>query len=380
MLKIIDRYIGKQVFSSTLIAVVVLTLVLVLGNLFKEIFELLVDKNLPLDSVLKFVAYILPFSLIFTIPWGFLTAVLLVFGRMSADNEMISMRVAGLSMSRICRPVFILAFALAGLSLWINTRVAPRAQGEMKRALVKMVKNDPLALFEADKVVADFSPNIVYAKRKNGEILEGLEIIQLDPKGREVAQYMRADEAEMAYNAATENIELTMKGHRAITPVMIPDPDYPDDPKKAHPEMNQAQHVDLMHLNLSLEGLNQSANEEKVSTVPTPALSEKLHGDNHFDAKRRCEIRTEIHKRYSFSMACITFALIAIPLGVTAQRRETSIGFALSLVIAIIYFLFIIIADTYSDTPGAFPYLLMWIPNVFFIGLGSILFWRLSRK
>ena len=89
-LNIIDRYLGRQVVTGTLMGVAVLSLVFVFGNLFKEVFELLVDKNLPVESVLKFMAYILPFSLAFTIPWGFLTAVLLVFGRLSADNELVS--------------------------------------------------------------------------------------------------------------------------------------------------------------------------------------------------------------------------------------------------------------------------------------------------
>jgi lipopolysaccharide export LptBFGC system permease protein LptF len=49
-------------------------------------------------------------------------------------------------------------------------------------------------------------------------------------------------------------------------------------------------------------------------------------------------------------------------------------------VIAIVYFLFIIVADTFRDKPSAMPHLLMWLPNIIFIGLGLILFLRLSRK
>ena len=41
----------------------------------------------PLELIISFIAYILPFSLTFTIPWGFLTAVLLVFGKMSAEHD-----------------------------------------------------------------------------------------------------------------------------------------------------------------------------------------------------------------------------------------------------------------------------------------------------
>lgn len=89
-------------------------------------------------------------------------------------------------------------------------------------------------------------------------------------------------------------------------------------------------------------------------------------------------IKTEINKRYSFSLACFTFALIGIPLGVTAQRRETSVGFAISMVIAVVYFLFIIIADTMKDKPAA--QYLMWLPNIVFMSFGLWLFLRLCKR
>ena len=59
----------------------------------------------------------------------------------------------------------------------------------------------------------------------------------------------------------------------------------------------------------------------------------------------------ELHKRFAASLACIAFALIAVPLGITAHRKETSVGFALSLVIAFTYFFFIIMAEITEETP-----------------------------
>ena len=81
-MRISDRYIGKQVLMGTLYAVMVLGVVLVLGNLFKKIQPLLVDQKAPLELVMRFVINVLPLSLMYTVPWGFLSAVLLVFGRL----------------------------------------------------------------------------------------------------------------------------------------------------------------------------------------------------------------------------------------------------------------------------------------------------------
>ena len=121
-MRLIDRYVGTQVLGTSLFAIAILSVVLVLGNVFKQLLELLVNRNAPLDLILSFVAYILPFSLTFTIPWGFLTAVLLVFGKMSAENELIALKSCGVSIPRLCVPVLVLAvvcpWACACGSMW----------------------------------------------------------------------------------------------------------------------------------------------------------------------------------------------------------------------------------------------------------------------
>ena len=142
-MKLIDRYVGWQVLLTSTIAVAVLSVVLVLGNIFKQLLELLVKNDTPFEQILTFLAYILPFSLTFTIPWGFLTAVLLVFGKMSAENELIALRANGVSIPRITLPVLVLAVLSVGVCLWINVDVAPRAQAQMKEALYTIATQNP---------------------------------------------------------------------------------------------------------------------------------------------------------------------------------------------------------------------------------------------
>ena len=98
------------------------------------------------------------------------------------------------------------------------------------------------------------------------------------------------------------------------------------------------------------------------------------------DKRQRSISLTELSKRYSFSLACFTLALVGIPLGITAQRRETTIGFVLSLVTAVVYIAFISFADTQNDKPSMHPHLLMWLPNLVFIMIGGTLFYRLSKR
>src|SRR2546426_10038611 len=93
--------------------------------------------------------------------------------------------------------------------------------------------------------------------------------------------------------------------------------------------------------------------------------------------RHRTPARTEVNKRFSFSLASFAFALIGVPLAITAHRRETSIGFLFSLIIAFVYFFFIIVANTVRENPKWHPEMLIWMPNFLFIGLGVWMFWRL---
>ena len=127
-MRISDRYIAKQVLMGTLYAVIVLGLILVLGNLFKKVQPLLVEQKAPLGLVLRLVISILPLSLMYTLPWGFLSAVLLVFGRLSSNHEITSFRVAGVSLLRLSAPVFVIGILLSLGSFWLNTNVIPQSK------------------------------------------------------------------------------------------------------------------------------------------------------------------------------------------------------------------------------------------------------------
>src|SRR3954469_15313423 len=131
-MKIIDRYMGRQLVVNLVFAIAVLSFVLVIGNIFRKLLPLLVNHDLPMEYLIGFIAYVLPFSLIFTIPWGLLTAVLLVFGRLSADNELIALRSNGLSIARICIPLAVVAIACLTVCLWLNVQVAPAAQEKLR--------------------------------------------------------------------------------------------------------------------------------------------------------------------------------------------------------------------------------------------------------
>jgi lipopolysaccharide export system permease protein len=368
-MKLIDRYISRQVIVSLLFAIAVLSLVLVVGNIFRKLLPLLVNHDVPLEYLLGFIAYVLPFSLIFTIPWGLLTAILLVFGRLSADNELIALRSNGVSVTRVCVPLAGVAIVCTAICLWLNVSVAPAAQEAMRSTIFDLATRNPMALFGSDQVIDQFPGRKIYVGKKEGNQLENITVFELD----EHAMPMRVTHARTGIlRADLENKRILMQLFDAR--YQQRDEKDPYNLKKLRDGINMAEAT----LPIGLDELYDK--EKRRPSRSALSLEELLDQLKTEDPKARSASRTEINKRFSFPFSCMAFALIGVPLGITAHRRETSIGFGLSLAVGVFYFLFIIIADTLRTKPALHPELLVWFPNVLFLLLGAWLFRRMSQR
>ena len=375
---ILDRYIWRQVFGSMLTGVIVLTGVMVLGNVFKEMERLLGDtSSLPLLAALEFIGYVIPYSLIFTIPWAMLTGILLVFGRLSADNEMTALRMTGRSMQRICAPVFLLAILLSGVCYFVNVDLAPYAKSHIKRLFYDLALDDPASLFQPGKILDRFPGYRIFTSSREGNKLKNVEIFETD--GGIDQRYIRALQAEVVPSVNPEVTDFVLKLYKCH--IEAPKVEGSMEP------INNMDNADAgeMSIIFPLSKLKEKTERVTASMKKTDLLWREVYTGkdslgNALTDRVISASRTEANMRYSFSLACITFSLIGIPLGVTAQRRETSVGFALSLIVATCYIVFIIFANTMNEKPQAFPHLLMWVPNVLFIAIGAVLFRRLMKK
>jgi lipopolysaccharide export system permease protein len=373
MMNLIDRYVSRGVLVSALYGVFVLSFVLVLGNMFKDAMDLLINREVPLRHLLFFMACVLPFSLTFTIPWAFLTAVLLVFGRMSADNETMAMRACGISLTRICLPILAVAAVLCCITLWINLTVAPRAEMAIRQSLVTIARSNPASVFAANEVVDQFRDRKVFVGAKHGNELSDITIVEQtqDAKPKTV---IRAKRGELASNEATGELEVVLR--EAIVESR---------PEGREDELEAIRHGILARKVVLAIPLNDMVSTSllwrPLRTFQLEELFAFLREDlEHKEWPKRTAVRTEISKRFSLAFASLAFGLLAMPLGMMAQRRETTAGFAISLAVALGYFLFFALTDTLRENAAAFPYLLVWVPNILFIGLGTFLLLRMDYR
>jgi len=363
MLRISDRYIGRQVMLGTLFGVAVLSLVIMLGQLFKQIHPLLVEYNAPFEVVIRFVINVFPYSLMFTVPWGFLSAVLLVFGRLSSDHEITSLRVAGISLHRIAAPVFVLAALLSLGSLWLNLNVVPNSKANVTQLLYDQAASKPSTLLRPGVVRGGLGDASVKAliETRDGDWVGGFHLYQttLGSDGARSRTYVHADRASLA--VLHDQSQLRAKLENAYFETRNAD---------GTVEVALAEYAEPLLIDLR----NPRAARARASSMTNEAIRKFLQENPDVEGRDRMRLFTEAHKRYSFSMACLAFAFVAVPLGLKSRRRDTSSGLILSLAIAVTYFMFTVLVDQFKTETSAI--VILWTPNVLCLLLGFYLFRR----
>lgn len=393
-MKTIDRYILRQLISVTFLGVLSLTLLMLLGQLFKELHSLLVESGAPPSIVIDFILQVIPFSLTFSVPWGFLTAVLLVYGRLAADNELTSMRMAGLSLWRLSAPAIGMGIALSGLCYYINIEVAPHGKQAMTELVLKAAMDNPRNLLSSGQGATKLDKIQLYTEGKSGDIIYGVHMYPLkDGKGMGVADFhaIHAQSATIGeFDLKTRMLQLTLHkatiehcGDGNITdlptieelPLRIHIPIRTRRKFKPNRFTNSEIAAELRHLEVTkiVDAKSMEKHKEIAVLDPTFPCADLLWEAAYTDARRYAKemnkkneraFRTEGVQRASFACACIVFSLIGVPLAITARRKDTSTGFALGIIVAAVYFVALVFCELSRKSGGITPYIVLWIPNV----------------
>jgi lipopolysaccharide export LptBFGC system permease protein LptF len=368
-MRLSDRYIGRQVLIGTVFAIFLLSTILIMGSVFQKIRPLLVEFGAPLSIIWDFLLSVIPFSLIYTIPWAFLSAVLLVFGRMSSDHELTGFRVAGISLARLSAPVFAIGAALSALCLWLNVELAPKSNKFADDILIRAFFMDPRSMLRAAaeedglERLEESAKNVrVYLDESDdtGTNLKGLHLFAIpDPKAEKPGpvRYVHAMRAQ----AVVDDVKKEFRFH-------LFDAYIESTKEDGTPEIAVSGEAVPAVVPFELR-----ARKEKPSSMNNQQIREFIATKRGLAARYRVGVYwAEIQRRYSSSFACLAFAFIGVPLGIKARRKDTSTGLVLSLLIGAAYF----ICGMGGGTTKTAVLAGLWGPNIVCILLGLFLLRR----
>ena len=365
---LIHNYIYKEIILLTATIIGVLTFLLVAVQMFRVI-QLIMYTDLPMWVTAKLLVLTLPLTLTLTIPAGLLAAVLIVFGRMSSDRELLALKASGIGLAPIVAPVVLMAMGLSLIDYWLVAYVVPESQKAFVDMKHEIVTNNPLALFNSEVVVDKIPGWRIYFSSKTGSQLNDVIMWRLGDNGN-LSTSLRARQARIDLDLEHQQLVMTLLGGRQEQ--------YPSDgdAMKVQPGGHGEQLVETVSLNSFYEKA-----QRRIPFMTLPEIESIIFSMQSMPPGFQASpYLTELQARISFSIAAFTFIVVGIPLAIQTQRRETSWGVVLALVIVGIYYFLGAIGRGLKDVAGFYPELIIWTPNFLFQAIGFWLFYRANRR
>ena len=175
----LQTYVLKEVIKALLLAFIVLLAIMMLGFGVQ-----MLQEGLDVVRLHGIAFYMAVYCAPWVIPSALLTAVIMVFGRLSADNEILAMQVEGMHLWHILSPVYILALFLSLFGTYLHFEGAPKARHRienMQAEALMQVLMDRI-LYSAGRQF-HVSPYIVSFEGYDDGTLEDVKIMQSGRQG-----------------------------------------------------------------------------------------------------------------------------------------------------------------------------------------------------
>ena len=204
-MKTLHGYLARQVLATLAMTVAVFTGLFLIVNVLKEILPLLLNPQVPFLNVLQAVTMLLPFGLVFALPMGLLTATLLVFGRLSADQELTAVRAGGVSLLTLVTPVLWISVLAAGVSAVATLELAPRCRTAFKRMSYQLGLARPTALLVEQRYITEFSGWTIYIGRRRNDT-EFENVLLYESRQEQLARRIHARRARVTSDPVTRQV------------------------------------------------------------------------------------------------------------------------------------------------------------------------------
>ena len=359
-MRILDRYIVREVSRHAFLGLVVFTFVFLVPRLV-QLMEIYVRHVGSDVQILKFFLCVFPSVFVFTVPIATLIGVLLGLGRMSADSEIIALTSLGIGRRRILFPVGMLAMAGALLTLVFTAWVGPAAlrtvntiKGELARSQVS---------FQVQPRVFDerFPKKVLYVNDVSASGTQWHGVFVADTSGEGGSQVTLAENAIVIAEPRQGKLELHLQGGTT------------HEFSREDPNHYSVTSFGQSDWPIEVTGLNSA--HPRQPTIPEQSMRELVA---ERDAGSR-DASVELHTRLAFPAACLVFAMVAVPLGAQPRRGGRAAGSLLAVVLIASYYLLLIMGAGLARHGRLSPAAGIWMANAILAVLGLVLLPKMEQ-
>ncbi len=365
-MRLLRNHLLKEFFSPFFSSVSLLLFLFLLGRGLFQMADLVFNKNVDLLLVLKLLVVSLPFMLIFIIPVSVLVATLVMFGKLSHDNEITALKASGVGLARIVTPLVVMVTVLCLFSFILSDKIASMSHYAYRRLLTQIGIESPSAALDEGVFIKKFKNFIIFIYEINGNKLKGVRIYQ--PQEGKPVRTIIARKGELISIPEKNVIKLKLIHGTSDEPD-------PKDPSRLY-KLN----FKTYDLPLNMSGLKDAEElEKKPKDMTIKELKDEIRRLAFSGIPATQPLSAEIHNKIALSFSGLVFLLVGIPLGIAARRGDKPVSLGISLVLMTLYWVLLIGGKAVAQKGLAPPFLCLQFSNFVLAGSGVFLLRRMAK-
>jgi lipopolysaccharide export system permease protein len=349
-IRIIDRYIFRELVGPFFLGLATITLVLFIQKMFR-LADLVISKGVSFGATLELFLLILPGFLVITIPMSTLLASLIAFTRLSSDSEITALKASCISLYGMLRPVALLSAISCLVTAVISLAVLPGSNQALKEHMFSLVKSSAMVAIEPGIFTSKFNGLVIYVdKMKSADDLEG--IFLSDERSGKDAYVITAKRGKLIADPKSLDVVLVMEEgviHAAMA--------------EKQPYIHSSFNAGRLFMDINNFFISAGQLDSGFKHVGSLDLLRQIRQARR-DSKPAESMASEFHTRLIIPFACLVFGLVGAPLGIRRARSGKSAGVVTAILIFLGYYIILGSSKNFAESgalPAAAAY---WIPNI----------------
>lgn len=362
MIKIIDRYIIKELFDPFLFGLGAFTAILSASMILFDLVRAVVVRGMPILTAAQVFIYRIPGTAVYIFPMATLLAALLAFAKLSSQSEIIAFKAGGISLYRIMLPVLVFGLAVSFVTLLFYEVVTPQANLAatnlmletqahkspkiQKNVLIPEIENDTLKrMYFAGKLKGDLMEDVVVEEFTDGKL----------------SQIINAKTAQWDKDKSTWMFK------DGIIYLLSDTGEY------KHLIKFKEQYMAIKYNPADFYMGERKPEEMNMSELSRYIKLQQKMGEDTVDLK------IQLFLKGAVPFSCLVFVLLGAPLGLSPQRSSSSIGLGLSVLIVFFYYFLTFVTMAIGELRLLSPLMAAWLPNLITGGVGGYILYKSAQ-
>lgn len=352
MPRIIYRSLLKDLLLTFFVTLAFLNSILMMEKILR-LSRLLSGVGATVADMVRIITYLQPQLLMLTIPMSLLLSVLLVYGRMHLDSEIIVLKTAGMDYLGISFPVMIFGFLCFLASLTVSFYLGPSSSIRLREEITKIIAVRSTLAIEEGTFNTSFKDLVILVKgKKSADTLE--DIFIYDTRSKEEPRVLMAKEGKIfMQNDSTVGLYL-QNGYMNIS------------------KGSNSTELFFKAYKMALYLDAQSSAPKKMEFTPSQLLLEAKNADKD---RARTSFYLELHRRLSLPLVCLILVFLGPPLSSMSGKAGKMGGLAIGLLVFTLYYMALIYGENLANASRIPHYVGAWAAT-FVLGVFAFFMFR----